>query len=282
MTASAFREFSLDSLNFFLEIKGYNHRFLEIKINLPDSLSVLEKEIISEIKKHVKRGYIFFSLKIAKDYENLYKLNKPLIMSLLEELEKITGKKESICDWKELLGNPHVFYIENKIFNVEDFDKILREIKELLLDFSNVREQEGRSIFEAISKSLNNMENILTSIKKEEEIWKKEAKSLVYRKIEEFNFNRISEDRIYQELALLIMKTDINEEVVRLEEFIRRFKEEMLKDSPIGKSLEFLLQEMNREINTLSSKTAKTSTMFYAIDMKNELEKIRELILNVE
>ncbi|MFN3699557.1 MAG: DUF1732 domain-containing protein, partial [Dictyoglomus sp.] len=83
-------------------------------------------------------------------------------------------------------------------------------------------------------------------------------------------------------LALLLMKTDINEEIVRLEEFIRRFKEEIKKEGPIGKTLEFIVQEMNREINTLSSKTAKTSIIFHAIQLKNELEKIRELILNVE
>lgn len=282
MTASAFREVSLGSLNFFLEIKGYNHRFLEIKINIPDSLTVLEKDIVNEIKKYVRRGYVFFSLKIIKDHENLYKLNKSLIMSLLEELEKITGKKESICDWKELLGNPYIFYLENKVFSMEDYEKIMREVKALLLEFSNVREQEGKSIHEAILKSLNTMEKILTSIKEEEEIWKKEVKNMIYKKIQEFDFNHISEDRLYQELAFLLMKTDINEELVRLEEFIRRFKEEMLKDIPIGKTLEFIVQEMNREINTLSSKTAKTSTMFYAVDIKNELEKIRELVLNVE
>jgi len=78
------------------------------------------------------------------------------------------------------------------------------------------------------------------------------------------------------------MKTDINEEITRIDEFIRRFYEEIKKDDSIGKTLEFILQEMNREINTLSSKTAKTSIMFYAIDLKKELEKIRELTLNIE
>ena len=78
------------------------------------------------------------------------------------------------------------------------------------------------------------------------------------------------------------MKTDINEEIIRIEEFVRRFKNEMKKEESIGKTLEFIVQEIHREVNTLSSKTAKTSVMFYAVDIKNELEKIRELILNVE
>ncbi|MFN3699681.1 MAG: YicC/YloC family endoribonuclease, partial [Dictyoglomus sp.] len=122
MTASAFKEFSLNSLNFFLEVKGYNHRFLEIKVNLPDSLTILEKSIIDEIKRYVKRGYVSFSIRIIKDYGNLYKLNNSLLFGLIGELEKITGKKESIENWKEILGNPQIFYIENKVFDNEDYE----------------------------------------------------------------------------------------------------------------------------------------------------------------
>lgn len=113
-------------------------------------------------------------------------------------------------------------------------------------------------------------------------MWHKEARGFVERKLREFSFKEIDENRLYQELALLLMKTDINEEIIRIDEFIRRFRTEMEKEEPIGKALEFMVQEMHREVSTLSSKTAKTLVMFYAVDIKKELEKIRELILNVE
>ncbi|MGB9810507.1 MAG: endoribonuclease YicC domain-containing protein [Dictyoglomus turgidum] len=282
MTASAFRELSIDSLNFFLEVKGYNHRFLEIKINLPDTLSSIEKEIAREIKKFVKRGFILFSIKIIKDHLTNYKINVPLIMNILEEIGRITGKEENIWDWKEILANPQIFYVENRFFRDEDFSNLLTETKILLEEFNRIREEEGKSIFEALERSLDKIESLLFLIKKEEGKWQKEAKEFLERKLKEFNFKDIDENRLYQELSLLLMKTDINEEIIRIEEFVRRFKNEMKKEESIGKTLEFIVQEIHREVNTLSSKTAKTSVMFYAVDIKNELEKIRELILNVE
>jgi uncharacterized protein (TIGR00255 family) len=282
MTSSAFREFVIDSLTFFLEIKGYNHRFLEIKINLPDALSFLEKEIITEIKRYVKRGYVVFSLKIHKLPENYSKLNVDLLNNILKELSKITGNSEAIYNWKEVLANPQIFFTENRIFNDDDCKKIMSETKLLIEEFDRYKREEGESLKKAILESLNKMEVLLSNIKREEENWQKEAKLFLEKKLKEFEFNNINEDRLYQELALLLMKTDINEEITRIDEFIRRFYEEIKKDDSIGKTLEFILQEMNREINTLSSKTAKTSIMFYAIDLKKELEKIRELTLNIE
>ncbi len=282
MTASAFRELSINSLNFFLEIKGYNHRFLEIRVNLPDSLSFMEQDITREIKNHIKRGYILFSIKILKDHSNLYKLNVSLLSSILDELGKITGKEENISNWKEILANPQIFYMENRVFNDEDVLKLLNEATLLIKDFNKVREEEGKSIYNALKSSLDRIETLLFSIKREEELWHKEARGFVERKLREFSFKEIDENRLYQELALLLMKTDINEEIIRIDEFIRRFRTEMEKEEPIGKALEFMVQEMHREVSTLSSKTAKTLVMFYAVDIKKELEKIRELILNVE
>ncbi|HOJ92197.1 MAG TPA: DUF1732 domain-containing protein [Dictyoglomaceae bacterium] len=282
MTASAFREFSVNSLNFFLELKGYNHRFLDIRINVPESISFLEKNIINEIKKYVKRGYVIFSLKILRERDSAIKLNLFLLNEILKNLGEVTGRKETIDNWKEILANPQIFIMENPVLGKEDCEKVIGEINFLLQDFYKVREMEGRSIQVAIEYSLSHVEDLLMGIRKEEDLWQREAKDFLKKKLKEFEFEGIDESRLYQELALLLMKTDINEEIQRLSEFVLRFKEELQKDEVVGKTLEFILQEMGREINTLSSKTAKTKIMFYSIEIKRELEKMRELVLNVE
>jgi uncharacterized protein (TIGR00255 family) len=281
MTASSYREFSLDNINLFMEIKGYNYKFLDIKINLPQNLSFLEKDFIKKIKRVARRGQINFSLKIINNIEFYPKLNYSFIIDTLKEIEKITGKKENLEEWKILLSNPQAFIFEPKTFTEEELLKIKEEFDLLLIEFESEKIKEGEEMKKIIINCLNNIEETLKNIDKEYENWKKEIEITLSKKLEEWNIN-IERDRLLQEIALIVIKSDINEELERLKFFVEKFKIDMNKDESSGKTLDFLIQEMMRETNTLSSKTSKTKVIEYALIIKENLEKIRELIYNVE
>ncbi|MGB9856956.1 MAG: YicC family protein [Dictyoglomaceae bacterium] len=281
MTASCFKEFSIGALKLYMEFKGYNHRFLDIKINLPQSLSFLEKEFLDKIRNVIKRGHVNFSLKVSNNLDVLPRLNVSFLEEVLKEIGKITRREEKIEDWKIILSNPQVFILEPKNFSEEEIAKIKEEFEELLFVFQEERRNEGENIAKSVEKCLRNIEENLRKIEGEDSNWRKEIKDLLQRKIEEWNIT-IEKDRLLQEMALILMKADINEELERLKSFLDKFKIEMNKDEKIGKNLDFIIQEMIRETNTLSSKTSKTKIIEYALEIKGELEKIRELISNVE
>jgi len=209
------------------------------------------------------------------------KLNYSFIIDTLKEIEKITGKKENLEEWKILLSNPQAFIFEPKTFTEEELLKIKEEFDLLLIEFESEKIKEGEEMKKIIINCLNNIEETLKNIDKEYENWKKEIEITLSKKLEEWNIN-IERDRLLQEIALIVIKSDINEELERLKFFVEKFKIDMNKDESSGKTLDFLIQEMMRETNTLSSKTSKTKVIEYALIIKENLEKIRELIYNVE
>lgn len=281
MTASCLKEISIGSLKLYMEFKGYNHRFLDIKINLPQSLSFLEKEFLDKIRSIIKRGHVNFSLKISNNLDILPKLNSSFLEEILKEIGKITKKEEKIEDWRIILSNPQVFILEPKTFSEEEIIKIKEEFERFLFIFQEERKREGEDIKKAVKKCIGNIEESLREIEGEYSSWRKEVKDTLQRKLEEWNI-AIERDRLLQEMALILMKADINEELERLKSFIGKFKIEMDKDESTGKNLDFIIQEMMRETNTLSSKASKTRIIEYALEIKGELEKIRELISNIE
>lgn len=281
MTASCYKEISIGTLKVYMEFKGYNHRFLETKINLPQNLAFLEKEFLEKIRENIRRGLISFSLRLSNSIDVLPKINTLIIEEILREIEKITKKPEKIEDWKIILGNPQIFTVEPRTYNEQEISRIREEFDELLKVFIEERKKEGKSIERSIKICLINIEENLKRIEDEHKNFPSEMKVILQKKIEEWNIS-IEKDRIIQEMALILIKTDINEELERLKSFVEKIKEQIQKDEYMGKYLDFIVQEMIRETNTLSSKTSKTRIIDYALEIKNELEKMRELISNVE
>ncbi|MEN2984785.1 MAG: DUF1732 domain-containing protein [Dictyoglomaceae bacterium] len=281
MTASCYKEISIGTLKVYIEFKGYNHRFLETKISLPQSLTFLEKHFLEKIKKTIKRGLVIFSLKIINNVDVLPKINTIFLEEILKEIEKITKKPEKMEDWKIILGNPQIFIMEPRTFSEEEITIIKEEFDKLLELFVEEKKKEGEDIEKSVQICLRNIEENLRKIEEEDIHFRSEIKNILHKKIEEWNIT-IEKERLLQEMALILMKADINEELERLKSFVEKFKSQMKKDEYIGKYLDFIVQEMIREINTLSSKASKTKIIEYALEIKNELERIRELISNVE
>lgn len=281
MTASCYKEISIGTLKLYMEFRGYNHRFLETKINLPQNLTFLEKEFLEKIRGNIKRGFINFSLRIHNNIDVLPKINTLFLEEILREIEKITKKPEKIEDWKIILSNPQIFVMEPRVFNEEEISLIRGEFDKLLNLFIEEKKREGESIEKSIQVCLRNIEENLRKIEEVDKNFKNEVKNILQKKMEEWDIT-IERDRLLQEMALILMRTDINEELERLKSFVEKFKTQMKKEDYIGKYLDFIVQEMIREINTLSSKTSKTIIIEYALEIKNDLERIRELISNVE
>lgn len=273
---------------FLIEAKSYNNRFLDVSIKLPKYLQPREFEIREICKEYLCRGKIYINIEsIAEQKTNSlfeFELNKALLINeKLQELRKKLNIKSKI-KLRDLLFFSSHFIIEDSELNEEDYEKIKNGVREALIDLNNMRASEG----EALKKDLNNrinfiyektkeIENINSNLAKE---YFEKIKEKAYKLSEEIT--QINNERLEFELALLAEKIDITEEIVRLKNHLNFFQETLNGLQEAGKRLNFIAQEINREINTIASKTVSFEISKNVVIVKEEIEKIREQLQNIE
>ncbi len=269
------------------EIKSLNSRYLDLSIKLPKQLSHKEFEVREKIKKNLGRGKISVYLSLTNDTveDNLGKLNAGAlgsIMKMLTEIKKITGVKEEI-------GFDHLLAFQNFLFDEDDeelekeFEIILKALDIAIESVVKMRQQEGLAILTDLKERLILMENGLEFIENGcrpsiDEYFNK----IKARAVELLNGISVNSERLELELALLAEKYDFTEECVRLRSHINLFREALDKGTDAGRKLNFICQEMNREANTINSKAVAAEIGHQGIILKEEIEKIREQIQNIE
>lgn len=274
-----------------IEIQSQNRKFLETHIfNLPDNLFCLEIPIKNEVASRISRGQILVRLTIDRSAEKLEESLPPL--SLLQDLKDVwidrskkLGFDPKAIDLHFLLQSLGGKKIEQKIEDLEEMkEKLFSSLKKSLDLLIKMKNEEGGRLQKDIEKRLK---DILSLIKKVEKI-AKEAPShyqeKLTKRIEEY-LTPITEkdDRILKEVVLFADKIDITEELVRLSSHINYFLTLIKsKESPLGKKLDFLTQEIGREINTIGSKSSDVEIAKNVVQVKAELEKIKEQLQNIE
>ena len=270
-----------------MEIKSVNHRYLDISVKMPRQLSYLEETIKKEISSKVKRGkievYITFQDK-SQDGKKII-LNKELAKAYIEQLKELAIETEISTEINvlEIANLPDVFSVQA---NQED-EKIKQEIIELTDEAVNklieMRSFEGARIAEDLQQRINGIKEEIIKISSistgliQDYIVKleKRVKDL-------FKSGEIDENRLAQEVVIYADKCSIEEELTRLRSHIMQFKNLLETKDSIGKKLDFLVQEMNRETNTIASKSVKLEITDLAIEIKTIMEDIREQIQNIE
>lgn len=285
MTGFSSSEFAINSFNLSVEIKSYNHKYLDIYIKLPKYLSFLESPIRKEITESLKRGRIEVFVNLQESgFSNIIDIKRfAQTLELLKTLKKNFNIKGDVSI-EEIFFLKEYFIggTENYNFDPEFQDKFIAYFKKLLKSFIKVRAEEGKIIEKDITKRLNFIEKRIGELKKRLPILQQKQKEKIKKKFEDIFTVAVDKSRLEQEIVYYLDKTDVTEEITRLEGHFKNFKKIAKCDDAVGKKLDFYLQEIFRELNTLSVKSQDYNISELIIELKTETEKIRELIQNVE
>lgn len=267
-----------------LELRVVNHRFLELKAKLPPQFLSLEPKIKSYVRKKIERGMLNLFVNWKAEAKGMINIDRRLAKeyySNLESLQKELGLKGDI-DINLLIRLPDVLRVEEPKEKVEKIWPLLQEaLKKAMESLLSMREKEGKDIQVDILKRLRIVERELGAIKARSPLVVDDCRKRLARRAGELSLGT-DEDRLRLEVSLFADRSDISEELTRFQSLFKQFKEIGGQDKAVGRKLEFTLQEMNREINTIGSKAADSLISRRVIKVKGELEKIREGVQNVE
>jgi uncharacterized protein (TIGR00255 family) len=272
-----------------IELKTVNNRFLDVSLRLSNELQSLENPIKKVIGNRLSRGRVEVSVQYERNDEVNYDLNRPLIGGFLAAMRQM--QKEFL-----LTGEPDVNVIArlpNVIVPLKNdlsdaFCSGVETALEVALDdLEKMRSEEGEMLLGVLEQHLNAIDARLPSIQAETENVAEEYRQRLTKRVGELLAKsdsqiELDQGRLAQEVAYLADRSDISEEIARLRTHIEHFREIMKEDKDVGKRLDFLTQELNREANTIASKTNNVSIKENALAVKSEIEKIREQIQNVE
>lgn len=289
MTAYGRGEYNQGDSVFIAELKSLNNRYRDIVLRIPKSLQALEDEIRLQISSNIRRGRIEVSIQTernAVEAEYDLKLNVPLVKSyfrIFKELNEKLGLDEKMRP-DTLLQMSDVILFKSPEVEMDEVRPGLQEALRLALDsLQKMRIEEGRAISQDFLKRLGLIEGYLSDIEDMApnmvEEYRKRLKDRVRKMSEDIE---IDETRLIQEVAIFADRCDITEEIVRLRSHLNQFRNYMSMNDSIGRRLDFLIQEINREVNTISSKALDSAISSKAVEIKAELEKLREQVQNVE
>ncbi len=288
MTGYGRSEKTVENLDVLVEIKSVNHRYFEFSSRLPKAYGYLEIPLKNLIKEKVNRGKVEVSVFLyhPEGKKACVSVNSELAKGYIEALRAEENKLDLGDDLKlsSLMQFPDIFNVQDvREEEQQVIDFVVETAKTALDSFIEMREKEGEALKKDISSKLDRTEQL---VKKVEEA----APSLTEKYFERL-YTRLktvleSEDfdqqRIITEAAVFSEKVAVDEETVRLESHISQMRELLESNIPVGKKLDFIVQEMNREVNTIGSKAMDVEITKTVVDMKSEIEKIREQVQNVE
>lgn len=292
MTGYGRSEGACRGVTFKVEIRSVNHRYCDITVKLPDELMRLEQRVRSAISSRFSRGKFEISISpvgaSVKDVRPL--LNFPVItqsQSIISELSKIFNIH---FDIRKEIGLSDILALKNFVtfpgadYNDPEIDEpLMKIVNKSLDDLTGMRLREGRILCKDLKIRINRIESMTKRIERCVPVVIRNMKKRYIARIKElFDIPQIDMNRLYQELAIMIERMDITEEIVRLSSHIGQLKDKLSNGAVIGKSLDFLLQEVNREINTIASKALDVKISQIVVDMKSEVERIREQAQNIE
>jgi len=270
-----------------VEVKSVNSRYLDISLRIPSLLMVKDFEIKEFIKSKVKRGKISASIQIKKNglEDDNFALDDDKLksyLSLLKSIKKAAKISEKV-KLEHLLVNKDILISNNYAISDVEYNLVTEALEQAIADMIKMKRKEGEELSKDLHKRIQNIENKLLEIEREgqqsvQEYFHKfkDKIKLLIENIAQYS------DRLELELAIIAEKAEITEECVRLRSHLKFFISSLENDEEPGRKLNFLCQEMNREANTISSKTVSTSITHNTVFIREEIEKIREQIQNIE
>ena len=289
MTAFSQGSHTVNSITANAIIRSYNSRYLDIACYLPEFCQFLEEDIRKIISKSHSRGRIEVRLTVRDEtvHQNRFEVDESMAVSYYEALQKIQ-KLFSISGeitLSNILNAQNIIVPSTGMADAETYQAaVIPCIGEASVQLDLMRKEEGKNLYKDLSDRIAEIEKYLKTIETEA----KEIPQIYKQKLMEriaflmADSGEADQVRISQEAAILADKSDVSEEITRLNSHIAQFREILDSDHSEGRKLNFLIQEFNREINTIGSKTGKASLAIQVVEMKSALEKIREQVQNIE
>lgn len=289
MTGFGRYESESDDMSLSIEIKTVNHKYIDYQIRMPNYLNFLEDKIKKTIKNYLSRGRVEVYIKVDRKFNSASKveLDLPLAKSINKSLNDLI-KELNINDEVQL--NNLLKYDDILTLKYDDIDEeevsnlVIQTLDKALLNLLDMRIAEGDRLREDMNTNLKEIKLYLEKIETRSPKLVEEYRNRLNESIDNLidNSDTYDKDRLNLEVVIYAEKSDINEEIVRLKSHIKSFEDTLLIETPVGRKLDFIVQEMNREINTISSKSNDSCLTKYVIEVKSLIEKIREQIQNIE
>jgi len=267
------------------EIRSVNHKFCSVRINLPDKLASIEPILDIHIRKNIQRGSVNVQINLVSQFLSL--LKKQEIKHIKNLFKEIASVKKSLKikeppQLETILSLNRLWEQANShdLNGARFWPKVRSAVTVALNDLTKMREIEGVSIYKDLNKRIKNIEEFLKFIQYHAPMMIEHHRDKIVAKLTELAGEKAEAQ--YREIAQLIDKGDISEELQRLQHHIVQFKKYINSSGLVGRKLDFLIQEMHREANTIASKASDSKIVHATIDIKTEIERIKEQVENVE
>ncbi|HYM79578.1 MAG TPA: YicC/YloC family endoribonuclease [Candidatus Dormibacteraeota bacterium] len=276
-------------LGFTLSLKSVNHRFLDLHFRLPSGTDSLEMQLRRLLKERMARGHVEVSLSLERASSDSFSLNREIVSGYIAAFRAAAAEFSLATepDLNAVLRIPGALDSANETPDGEIEAAVMSKVGEAMDRLNQMREEEGRGIVRELRERMAHLSDAGKSVQHHRRAMLQSYTERLQSRLQELLGSSVDKERVLQEAALLVDRSDIQEEIVRLENHVQHFLGLLDEGNEIGKKLDFLLQEMNREANTLLSKTSGLAGEAIKITeaglaMKSEIEKSREQVQNLE
>ena len=272
-----------------VEIRSVNHRFCEMMMRLPKPLSHMELGLKEQVKRICERGRIELTVTMnggGSGANKTLQVDRAMASRYVQGLRDLQRefKLSGTVDVNVVAGFRDLFFTSEESTVIKDVPKVVEGlVQRALTDLEKMRKKEGTALQKDLLQRVQIVEGRLQVIQQRIPLaLQVSADRLKARVAKLLEGERVNEDRIAQEIAMLAERSDVTEELTRLKSHVAQFHSALKSKDPVGKRLDFLLQEMGREVNTIGSKASDSEISAQVVDLKSELEKIREQVQNIE
>lgn len=270
--------------NLVCELKSVNHRFLDLTFRLPDSLRPVEHQLRERIRKQLARGKVecSMSVRVNPDFEASNQFDPQCLenyLTTLVQIERLAPNADSYSS-VELLKLPGV--LRTSEVGSEELQKLaFSALQQALKNLSESRAEEGAAMAAEIIKRTQRISEITRELREMVPQIRESQQQRLRQRIEDLDIE-VNPDRLETELVILAQRMDVDEEIDRLDSHLKKLGELARSDKPVGREMDFLMQELNREANTLGSKSQALEQTNYSVELKVLIEQMREQIQNLE
>lgn len=287
MTGFGRGKYENEGRSYTVEIKSVNHKYSDINVRLPRFLNSVEDKIRKTISNNISRGKIdvFITFENYSSKGTTIRINRELAKEYIKELKELASETDLKFDLNviDVSKFPEILKIEDDQDEELIENELMIAVNDALDKFVNMREIEGEKLIQDIEKRIYLIQDKVNEITKYSGTLVEEYMKKLQVRVKELMDNQtVDENRLMQEIVIFSDKSSIEEELTRLKSHISQFLELIKQSSPIGKKIDFLIQEINRETNTIGSKANSLEITNLVIEVKTEVENIREQIQNIE
>jgi len=274
---------------FAISLKSVNHRFLDLHLRMPGDTDALELKLRKLLKERIQRGHVELTLSIDRTAATGFALNKELIGGYIQAFREAEREFaiNSDPDLNAIFKMPGALSGAAVPLDGNFEIAVLAAVEQAIASLDAMRIEEGKGIDEELRDRMARLKSATSEIERLRPAISKAHMEKIHSRLKELISTQVESDRVLQEAAIMAERSDVQEEIVRMHTHIQHFLGLLEEKGEVGKKLDFLLQEMNREANTLLSKTAGVSgeglrITEFGLAMKSEIEKLREQVQNVE